>query len=272
MKSSGTSIFISHSGKDVEIIRQFCDKLLRLSLNLSREAIFCTSIEAYPINAGKNFHQAIKDALINASHTIQIITQNYKESEVCLNEMGASWVLTGRVIPFILHHITYENVGFIPGATQLLRLNEKKDILKFLDEMIIGNQRITFTGISRHVDDFIAFMDQEKEITAKEKSRNLEIEADFDGDWLKYLEANLNSHVPVDNKAPAGKYTTRVRFIIDKEGYVRDALAITDHGYGMEEEALRVIRNSPLWRPPFQKDRNVHAYRTQPVTFLINEE
>ncbi len=47
-------------------------------------------------------------------------------------------------------------------------------------------------------------------------------------------------------------------------------LLVTDGG--MEEEAVRVIKNGPKWTPALQNGRNVNAYRRQPITFQVNEE
>jgi len=48
--------------------------------------------------------------------------------------------------------------------------------------------------------------------------------------------------VPVENAAPAGHYSVVIRFVVDKEGNVSDIEALTNHGYGMEQEAIRAIK------------------------------
>ena len=44
---------------------------------------------------------------------------------------------------------------------------------------------------------------------------------------------------------------------------------MTNHGYGMEEEAMRVIKKGPKWTPAVQNGRSVKAYRKQPITFQV---
>jgi hypothetical protein len=90
--------------------------------------------------------------------------------------------------------------------------------------------------------------------------------------WRKYLEQNLNANVPVDNGAPAGKYTVWVQFIVDKEGKISDIEATSNNGYGMEKEVIRIISKSGLWTPAIQKGRPIRAYRKQPVTFVVWDE
>ena len=50
--------------------------------------------------------------------------------------------------------------------------------------------------------------------------------------------------VPVRNKAKKGVYTIVVKFITTKDGTVSDVVAVTNYGYGMEAEVMRVIKKS----------------------------
>lgn len=102
----------------------------------------------------------------------------------------------------------------------------------------------------------------------------VEVEASFPGGlsaWARYLERNLNRDVPGENGAPPGTYPVVVQFIVDKEGNVSEVKALTNHGYGMEEEAVRAIKRGPKWTPAIQNGRQVKAYRKQPITFVIAE-
>ena len=103
----------------------------------------------------------------------------------------------------------------------------------------------------------------------------VEVEATFSGGeraWRKYLEQNLNPNVPAENGAPVGIYTVIVQFIVDKSGAVSDIKALTNFGYGMEQEVIRIMKKSPMWTPASQKNRTVKAYRKQPVTFVLEDE
>ena len=62
-----------------------------------------------------------------------------------------------------------------------------------------------------------------------------------------------------------------VKFIVSKDGSISDVQAESKHGYGMEEEAVKVIRKGPKWTPALQNGRNVNAYRRQPITFVVSE-
>jgi protein TonB len=102
----------------------------------------------------------------------------------------------------------------------------------------------------------------------------VEVEASFQGGlaaWKKYLERNLNASAPVDNGANPGSYTVMVQFIVSKDGTISDVKALTNHGYGMEQEAVKVIQRGPKWVPAIQNGRHVNAYRKQPITFVVSE-
>jgi hypothetical protein len=103
----------------------------------------------------------------------------------------------------------------------------------------------------------------------------VDIEASFPGGdaaWRKFLEKNLRADVATENGAPAGIYTVLVQFIVDKEGNLSDIKPLTNWGYGMEKEVLRLIAISPQWTPASQNGRLVKAFRRQPVTFMIEED
>ena len=100
----------------------------------------------------------------------------------------------------------------------------------------------------------------------------VEIDAKFDGNWEKFLLRNLNPQTPVDNDAPAGNYRVVVRFVVDVDGTVSDIKALSNLGYGLEQEAIRVLKKATKWEPAIQNGRKVKAYRQQSITFQVPEE
>lgn len=93
-----------------------------------------------------------------------------------------------------------------------------------------------------------------------------------DNSWQRYLEKNLDANVPVRMNAPAGVYQVKVRFIVSTDGTLEDITPLTSHGYGMENEVIRILKNGPKWTPALRQGRNVRSYRIQPVTFVVQEE
>lgn len=100
----------------------------------------------------------------------------------------------------------------------------------------------------------------------------VEIDAKFEGNWEKFLTKNLNANVPVDNSAPAGRYRVVVKFVVDVDGSVSDIVPMTNVGYGMEAEAVRVLRKAAKWTPAFQNSRHVKAFRSQSIIFDVQSD
>lgn len=100
----------------------------------------------------------------------------------------------------------------------------------------------------------------------------VEVEAGFPGGdaaWRNYLSKSLNTEVPADNGAGEGNYTVIVKFVVSKDGSVSEVSCENDPGYGICQEAIRVIKKTKNWTPAIQNGRNVNAYRRQPITFSV---
>jgi protein TonB len=109
--------------------------------------------------------------------------------------------------------------------------------------------------------------DDENEIFVK-----VEKEAGFDGGddgWRAYLRKTLNPDVPIDNGAGAGKFTVIVKFVVSKDGSVSGVTCENDPGFGMCQEAVRVIKKTKNWTPAIQNGHHVNAYRRQPIVFVV---
>jgi periplasmic protein TonB len=98
---------------------------------------------------------------------------------------------------------------------------------------------------------------------------SVQVEAAYDGDWNNFIKRNLNPNVPADNGAEEGTYTVIVKFVVSKDGSLSDITCENDPGYGICEEAKRVIKKTKNWVPAIQNGRNVNAYRRQPITFSV---
>jgi hypothetical protein len=127
-------IFISHSSRDKDIVNMFCKLIFSAALNINlKEDVFNTSLIGSAPKSGEDFRVAIKDHLIHAELVLQFISQNYKKSEVCLNEMGAAWVLNNTVVPMIIEDKTYD-VGFINSTAQQVQLHDFHKFMSFVED------------------------------------------------------------------------------------------------------------------------------------------
>jgi Gram-negative bacterial TonB protein C-terminal len=100
----------------------------------------------------------------------------------------------------------------------------------------------------------------------------VETEASFPGGekaWRNFLENRLDPSISIRNGAPAGTYIAIIQFVVDTIGKVKDFTSLTKHGFGMEEEVIRVLKKGPKWIPATQNGKKIIAYRKQPVSFYI---
>ncbi len=113
------------------------------------------------------------------------------------------------------------------------------------------------------------------DVTTPENAEPLsivQVQAKFDGDWRKFLERNLNPQVAIENNAPPGIYTVMIQFVVDTDGSISEIKVLDDPGYGLGEEAIRVIKKSKKWQPAIQDGRPAKAFRKQPITFQIADD
>ncbi len=140
---------------------------------------------------------------------------------------------------------------------------EKRRFLKYLESLLgKGNIPNEIEGSSVNEDYNKAFT-------------IVQIPAEFPGGlpaWSKYLERNLNRDLPKGKGAAPGKYTVNVSFKVDKNGGIYDVKAENDPGYGTKEEAERVIKAGPSWKPAVQNGRNVDCLQTVAISFIVSAD
>jgi len=145
----------------------------------------------------------------------------------------------------------------------------------------ISNAKIGLVETDGAIDDgdvIIENLDGRREIIEKQVIKepeirtSVDIDARFDGNWEKFLLRNLNAQVPVDNYAPPGNYSVTMQFVVDIDGTVSDVKALSSMGYGLEQEAIRVLKKATKWVPAIADGRQVKAYRIQAITFQVTEE
>ncbi len=87
-------------------------------------------------------------------------------------------------------------------------------------------------------------------------------------EWNKYLQENLKTEVGLSSLKGG---TVRVFFTINTDGKLSNISLKKSVEFVLDEEVLRVVRNSPPWMPAFQNGKTVRAYRVQPITFSVTQ-
>ena len=128
-------VFISHSSKDKDLVSEFCDRILRLGIGLSADDIFCTSIEDMNIKNGDDIRKHIKENILSADFSFLLISDNYKKSEICLNEMGAVWATDNNVRYYLLPNTDIDKLGWLCDAKQAEQLIDYIVLDKLYNEL-----------------------------------------------------------------------------------------------------------------------------------------
>jgi len=132
---SDRKIFISHSSEDKTIVNGFIKDILMLGCGLRRNEIFCT-LDHTVIRTGDDFRNEIIENMKKCDYIICMISDNYKNSEVCQNELGAAWTMTGkRVLPFKFPNINFREIGFLNVVKQAADLTDKSKLDELYDEL-----------------------------------------------------------------------------------------------------------------------------------------
>lgn len=87
----------------------------------------------------------------------------------------------------------------------------------------------------------------------------------FDGDLYKWIGERIRYPREALNIGAEG--TAIIGFVVDKYGRVKDVEIMKDPGYGMGEEALRIVKMMPKWIPGEQLGVNVKVRYYLPVKF-----
>lgn len=87
---------------------------------------------------------------------------------------------------------------------------------------------------------------------------------------IKYLSNNLKYPQEAIDKNVTG--TVFIQFVVDKDGTLRDMKPVGKViGSGLEEEAIRVMKGMPKWRPGRQNDKNVNVMFNLPIRYTLQE-
>jgi len=82
--------------------------------------------------------------------------------------------------------------------------------------------------------------------------------------FYKFIGKNFKTPTAVGKNKIEGK--TYMQFIIEKDGTLSDIITLKDAGYGIGDEAIRVLKLSPKWIAATQKGKAVRVMYSLPIT------
>ena len=84
---------------------------------------------------------------------------------------------------------------------------------------------------------------------------------------MKWLSTNLRYPEEAAKNDVQGRVV--VKFIVDKDGSVRDATVVKGVDKELDKEAIRLVMSMPKWVPAKVNEQVVASYFNLPVTFKI---
>lgn len=103
--------------------------------------------------------------------------------------------------------------------------------------------------------------DETMSLSAKEKAQYPGGEKELE----KYLSLNLRYPNKALENGIVGEVV--VCFMLDEKGVISDAKVLKSLGYGCDEEALRVVKKMPDWKPAQVQGQAVKVNYILPVVF-----
>ncbi|MEO7444199.1 MAG: N-acetylmuramoyl-L-alanine amidase [Ferruginibacter sp.] len=90
--------------------------------------------------------------------------------------------------------------------------------------------------------------------------------------WLNYLKTKLNASTPIDEGWKAGTYKILVKFLVDEKGNLSEFSTSDYAGTKTSEQSVDLIKKGPRWIPGTVNGKNVTAWVSQPITYVVSEQ
>ncbi len=131
-------IFISHSSNDIKYVQPFVELLESLGLN--HQTMFCSSVNGYGIPIGLNIYEYLKAEFTDKNIlVVMIMSKNYYNSEPCLNEMGATWVMSKEYITILVNDFEFSQIkGSVDSQRIGFKITDTARLDEFKDKLVSG--------------------------------------------------------------------------------------------------------------------------------------
>lgn len=86
--------------------------------------------------------------------------------------------------------------------------------------------------------------------------------------FFKFLATNI--HYPQDARVQKKQGRVIIQFVVEKDGSLSNVNIIRGVFPSIDEEALRVIKSSPKWKPGLQNGKPVRVQYAVPLSFSLS--
>ena len=124
-----------------------------------RWAIRCSEGELFCFLCG----QQIKN-MKDCDYILCMISDNYRKSEVCQNEMGAAWAMEGkRMLPFKFPNVKFTEIGFLNVVKQAADITDKSKLDELYEEFCISyNVQPDWKNYNNQKEEFVKLVSKYK--------------------------------------------------------------------------------------------------------------
>ncbi len=279
------NIFLSHAASNHDIADLLCT-LLGDGLNITRENIFCSSLPGQTIPGGFDFVKHVKDQLTSADTVICLLSENYIDSQFCMAELGASWILSKKTIPLIVPPLTFEDVRATLALTQAWEITKSSGLNSMADDLFEEGIKAAQWGVS--LDKFIEKIVELIEIQPKPekvlfcryeqtetKLKAAESAVDLKDKEISRLKEEISELKKCKDKSEVDKTEKRIMSEFDKFNVATNSIKnILSNVPRIVEEAIYYENkgdNLPL-PAPYDDDRKEDMLKAKNSGLLMQEE
>ena len=205
--------------------------------------------------------------IVSLAITFGAFEYTSKETKVSTLEDTAEVVLEEEIIP-----ITQETPPPPPAAPKIPILSDQIDIvddeIELDDDMFMNLEDDASLGV-----EIMDYVEVEEEVVEEEAIpfQLVEEKPSFQGGDANQFSKWVNQRLVYPEIAKENGVQGRVtlQFTVEKDGSVTKVKVLRGVDPSLDKEAVRVVSQSPKWKPGKQRDRAVPVTYTFPVIFQL---
>lgn len=163
----GKKVFVSHATADKQIVSWFVDHILCSGSGVNIEDVLYTSREDSGIVNGEDIPQSIKNGIKQCELFFMMVSKGYRQSEVCLNEMGAAWMddkLPKKIM--LLPDVDFDQIGWLISLKKGTKISDSAGLDAIHDQIMdVMSAKIQTVTWNRHKE---LFLQKIQSITSQE--------------------------------------------------------------------------------------------------------
>lgn len=120
------------------------------------------------------------------------------------------------------------------------------------------------------MEEYVPIIEEEEEFVEEQIFLVVEEMPSFpggEGEMYKYIGKNIEYPRMAKESGISGRVF--VTFVVEKDGSVTDVQVLRGIGGGCDEEAIRVIKSMPSWKPGKQRGKPVRVQYRMPIKFTL---